>query len=251
MEDIVLYFSLKYNGDFKRIYEALSQKEKIDLEEQQRLKSSLKSRYTTLFSDDYPERLKNIQNPPFVLYYYGNIHLCNDSCIAVVGMRDASDYGRSCTSTLSESLVKKGYTIVSGMAKGIDTIAHQSAIIHQGNTIAVLGTGIDYCYPLSNERLYECLKNEQLVISEYPFKTTTSRKQFPMRNRIVVGLSRSVLVTEAKLKSGTMITVGYALEQGKNVYCVPGRISDHEGCNALIQQGAYLIKNANEIIELE
>ena len=137
------------------------------------------------------------------------------------------------------------------MAKGVDGVAHQTAIDHHGKTIAVLGTGIEYCYPYCHKDIYEQLKKDHLVISEYPFMTSPQRKLFPFRNRIVAGLSQAVLISEAKRKSGTMITVGYALEQGKDVYAVPSRIDDYQGCNAIIQQGAKLILNVEDIIEDE
>ncbi|MEG0684819.1 MAG: DNA-processing protein DprA, partial [Coprobacillus sp.] len=139
MEELVLYFSLKYEGDFQRIYDALMRKERIDEELKHELKKKLKCHYTTLFSDDYPKMLKEINCPPFVLYYYGDISLVNQKTIGVVGMRDVSEYGRAATHYFTTDLVKENYVIVSGMARGIDKIAHQCAIHNQGKTIAVLG----------------------------------------------------------------------------------------------------------------
>ncbi len=247
MEELVLYFSLKYNGDFSRIYEAIVNKEPINEFLKNELKSKLKCKYTTLFSSDYPEVLKQINCPPFVLYYYGDLSLVKKDTIGIVGMRECDEYGRHATSYFASSLVDKGYVIVSGMAKGVDTIAHMSAIEKKGKTIAVLGTGIEYCYPKENKDLYDILKTEHLIMSEYPFSTSPSKKLFPYRNRIVSALSDKVLITQAKLKSGTMITAGYALEQGKDVYCVPGRFYDFEGCNSLISQGAILVNSVKDI----
>ena len=251
MEDIILYFSLKYEGDFMRIYNALVQKEQIDDELKKELKSKLKSKYITIFDDDYPESLKEINCPPFVLYYYGDLTLVNNKILAMVGMRECSEYGKNVASQLAGDLVKEGYTIVSGMAKGIDTYAHLGSVNANGKTIAVLGSGVDYCYPKSNESLYELLKQDHLIISEYPGLTKPTKTTFPFRNRIVAGLSEGVVVVEAKRRSGTMITVGYALEQGKDVYAVPSRINENEGCNTLIQQGAKLILDVKDIIEEE
>ena len=251
MEELVLYFSLKYHGDFQKIYKALMNKEKVDEELRCELKKQLKSSYTTIFSHDYPQMLKTINCPPFVLYYYGDLSLVKGKTIGVVGMREMSDYGKEATQHFVEELVERNYVIVSGMAKGVDAIAHQSAIDYQGKTIAVLGTGIEYCYPWENKVLYDCLKENQLIMSEYPFKTAPQKKMFPSRNRIIAGLSRSVLLTEAKVRSGTMITAGYALEQGKDVYCVPARFNDYAGCNELIKQGAKLVTNVQDILEDE
>ncbi len=248
MEELVLYFSLKYKGDFKCIYQALLDKEPIDELLKNELKKELKCHYTTLFSHDYPECLKRINCPPFVLYYYGDLSLINNKTIGVIGMRDCDEYGRHATTYFTEKLVHNGYVIVSGMARGIDTIAHITSIENGGKTIAVLGTGIEYCYPKENMKLYEILKKDHLILSEYPFKTSPSKKLFPYRNRIVSALSEKILITQSKLKSGTMITAGYALEQGKDVYCIPGRFYDYNGCNHLINQGAILVNSIKDII---
>ncbi len=251
MEELVLYFALKYEGDFQKIYNALLNKERVDENLKIELKRRMKCQYTTIFSLDYPEQLKNINCPPFVLFYYGDLSLVKNKLISVVGMRDLSNYGQKATEYFVRELVKESYVIVSGMARGIDTVAHQTAIAQGGKTIAVLGTGIEYCYPKSNKMLYEMLKKDHLILSEYPFMVSPQRKLFPFRNRIVSGLSRAVLISEAKLKSGTMITAGYALEQGKDVYCVPARFYDWQGCNELIKQGAKLVTNIEDIREDE
>ena len=243
MEELVLYFSLKYNGDFQKIYNALMNKERVNERLKVELIKQMKCQYITIFSDEYPELLKQINCPPFVLYYYGDLSLLKTKTIGVVGMRQMSDFVKD--------LVQNGYTIVSGMARGIDTVAHQNAIAYGGKTIAVLGTGIEYCYPKENGLLYEELKEHQLVLSEYPFYTAPQKRLFPFRNRIIAGLSYSLLISEAKQKSGTMITAGYALEQGKEIYCIPGRFDDYEGCNELIKQGARLVSSAQDIMEDE
>lgn len=249
MEETLVYFSLKYNGDFDKIYQALERKEKVDKALKEELFTKLKSKYTTIISDDYPTMLKEISCPPFVLFYYGNLDLVNLKCIGVVGMRHPSEYGIKATKEIVSDLVLKDYTIVSGMALGIDAIAHTSAMNALGKTIAVLGSGIDYCYPKTNLEIYEMMKENQLIISEYPGKLVPKKINFPRRNRIISGISESILVTEANLQSGTMITVGHALEQGKDIYCIPGRINDPAGCNSLIQQGAKLVMSVNDIID--
>ena len=249
MEEIILYFALKYAGDFDKIYQALERKEKVDDELKEHLFKELKSKYTTIISDDYPAALKEINCPPFVLFYYGDLNLVNTKCIGVIGMRQPSDYGIEVTKTIVSKLVLENYTIVSGMALGIDAMAHQSAMNVLGKTIAVLGSGIDNCYPLKNKAIYEIMKVNQLVISEYPGNLIPKKINFPRRNRIISGLSESILVTEANERSGTMITVGHALEQGKDIYCIPNRINDSSGCNRLIQQGAKLVMDISDIVD--
>lgn len=249
MEEILLYFSLKYQGDFDKIFRALEQKEKVDLNLKEQLFKTLKSRYTTLISDDYPESLKQINCPPFVLYYHGNLQLVNKKCIGIIGMRRPSSYGVKMAKKFANELSDENYVVVSGMALGIDAIVHQSAIENQGQTIAVLGSGIDYCYPKSNLKLYQTLKKDYLVVSEYPDDLVPKKENFPRRNRIISGLSESILVVEANRKSGTMITVGHALEQGKDIFAIPSRIDDAPGCNSLIQQGAKLVLNVADIID--
>ena len=197
MEEIILYFALKYAGDFDKIYQALERKEKVDDELKEHLFKELKSKYTTIISDDYPAALKEINCPPFVLFYYGDLNLVNTKCIGVIGMRQPSDYGIEVTKTIVSKLVLENYTIVSGMALGIDAMAHQSAMNVLGKTIAVLGSGIDNCYPLKNKAIYEIMKVNQLVISEYPGNLVPKKINFPRRNRIISGLSESILVTEA------------------------------------------------------
>ncbi|MBO6047150.1 MAG: DNA-processing protein DprA [Erysipelotrichaceae bacterium] len=249
MNEIVLYFALKYKGQFDAIYQALKEKEPVDTVLQQELLARLKSRYVTILDDDYPERLKTMTCPPFVLFYYGDLSLANNHTISVIGMRNCSDYGRQVTQQLVGELVKEDLTIVSGMAIGIDGIAHETAMEQGGHTIAVLGGGIDCPYPKRHKYLYEAIKANHLVVSEYPFDNMPRRDGFPKRNRIIAGLGETVLVTEANLRSGTMITVGFALEYGKDIFAVPGRLDDAPGCNFLISQGAILVQDVSDIIE--
>lgn len=249
MEEKALYYSLKYGGHYQKIYDALINDEAIDEKEKEQLFQQMKCRYTTIYSQDYPEKLKTINYPPIVLYYYGDLSLVDHQTIGIVGRREVDDYGIKVTKELSGHLSKAGYTIVSGLAKGVDGIAHKEAIKQGGKTIAILGSGIDYCYPLRHQHLYNEIKNNHLLMSEYPLLSQPQKHKFPFRNRIVAGLSDSILVTQAHEKSGTLITVGYALEQGKDVYCVPSRIDDPKGCNLMIQQGAKLVMNVMDIIE--
>lgn len=249
MEEILLFFALKYNGDFQEILKALQRKEKVSDEERREAVKRIQSKYTTIISDDYPEALKEIACPPFVLFYHGDLNILKNKCIGIIGKRVPSEYGASVTDKIVCDLVKNEYTIVSGMALGVDTLAHRAALNNKGKTVAVLGSGINYCYPKRNRELYVSLKNDHLIISEHPNDYVPQAKDFPTRNRLISGLSESVVVTEAERRSGTMITVGHALDQGKEIYCIPSRITDPIGCNLLIQQGAKLVLNVNDIIE--
>lgn len=249
MREVLLYFSLKYKGDFSLIMKALKQKEDVDEKLFEQLTLNLHSSYVTIIDDDYPRAFKNIGYPPFVLYYYGNLSLAEQKSISVIGMRQASSYGLETTEFMVKDLVDNDFTIVSGMAKGIDSMAHRSAINHRGDTIAVLGSGIDYVYPYSSKDIYDELKRNQLVMSEYPGDEKPHKQYFRNRNRLISGLGDALLVIEASKRSGTMITVGYALDQGKDVFCIPARITDAIGCNYMIQQGAKLVMNIDDILD--
>lgn len=207
----------------------------------------------TILDEDYPVSLKNIYDPPAVLYYKGNKRLLNYSkIIAIIGCRYCSKYGENVSKKFSNDLVHAGICIISGMAKGIDSASHIEALKQKGKTIAVLGSGLDRVYPKENIKLYnEIIKNEGLIISEYVIGTNANKMNFPARNRIISGLSDGVIVVEAKEKSGTLITVDFALEQGKDVFVVPGNItSDNSfGTNELIKQGARCVTSAEDVIE--
>lgn len=252
MEDILVYFAIKYEGDWDRIYKAISMKEavnKIDVDE---TISKLENDYFTILSENYPEFLKNVIKPPFVIFYKGNIDLLNENKlkISVIGSRDNSEYGRQMCQQIVEGLVKNDVTIVSGFAKGIDSISHQIAIDNNGNTIGVFGCGIDLCYPSSNIKLYQdVIDGGGLFISEYPGMVEVSRDKFPLRNRIIAGLGHGIAIMEAKQKSGTMITVREGLDIGKDVFCVPQQANLDSGCNYLIKNGAKLIETAADILE--
>lgn len=194
-----------------------------------------------LGNEKYPENLKHIYSKPQELYVLGNENILSNKSIAIIGCRDCSKYGAQNAYKFGYELAKKGLCIISGFARGIDTYAHLGAVKAKGKTIAVLGCGLDVVYPPENERLYaEILKNNGAIISEYPLGTKPEKHHFPTRNRIISGLSDGVLVIEAKKRSGSMITVEHALDQGKTIYALPGNItSDNSyGTNELIKEGA-------------
>ena len=201
---------------------------------------------------EYPESLKRIYDPPIVLYANGNLNLLNNKSIAIVGCRLCSVYGKIITKKLAYNLSEKNITIISGMARGIDSYAHIGALEAKGLYVYLLGSGIDVIYPKENERLYyEIIRNNGLILSEYIVGTKPIPINFPRRNRIISALSNGVLVTEAKIRSGSFITVDFALEQGKEIFSVPGNINsaNSEGTNSLIKQGAKLVTCVEDILD--
>ena len=202
-------------------------------------------------SEEYPERLKSIFLPPLMLYYYGSLPKEDTPSLAVIGARNCSVYGEEIAASFSKQLASAGIQIVSGMARGIDAAAGRAAINEQGSAYAVLGSGVDVCYPRENKLLYSCLKERGGVISEELPGTAPLSWNFPKRNRTISGLSDAVFVVEARENSGSLITVSYALEQGKEIYAVPGRIYEKltEGTNRLIQEGAYLVREPEDILQ--
>lgn len=199
---------------------------------------------------DYPERLKKIPDPPYGLYVKGRFPENDLPSVAVIGARDCSEYGNYVAAALGNVLGKNGVQVISGMARGIDGISQNAALEAGGSSFGVLGCGVDVCYPATNRALYERLCECGGVISAYPPGTEARPGNFPPRNRIVSGLSDILVVVEARNKSGTLITVDMALEQGKDVYVVPGRVTDRlsDGCNALIRQGASVFVSPEELL---
>lgn len=201
--------------------------------------------------ENYPKLLKEIYDPPITLFAKGNIKLLQKDCFSIVGCRDATSYGIEQAKKMSYNLSKNNIVIVSGLAKGIDNAAHIGTLMQNGETIAVLGCGVDIIYPKENIETYKKIIQKGLVISEYIVGTTPEPQNFIARNRIVSGLAKGILITEAKLKSGTMITTDFALEQGREVYVMPGRVdsAQSEGTNELIKQGAKVVTNSDDILE--
>lgn len=206
----------------------------------------------TIENNIYPQKLKEITNPPKQLYLEGNVQLLNENSIAIIGSRNCSENGKQLTRKFAYELSKQGLIIISGMAKGIDTIAHEETINAKGKTIAVLGSGFNNIFPKENSKLYKkILENEGLIISEYAPEVQVQSKQFLERNRIVSGLSIGVLVIEAGYRSGTSVTAKIAKKQSRKVFVLPHEINDKYGVgtNKLIQKGAMLVTSTKDIIE--
>ena len=215
------------------------------------LVESLRDRVITLSDDEYPSMLKEIIDPPLALHVRGNVELLTRVCIAVVGSRRATPYGINAAAQLSKQLAGAGLVVVSGLARGIDAAAHHAALEAGGTTIAVLGTGIDVVYPRGNARLFQRIASEGLILSEFAPGTPPKPEHFPIRNRVISGLSRGTVIVEATNRSGSLITARMAAEQGRDVFAVPGSIfsAGSEGTHRLIQYGAKLVHDANDVLE--
>jgi len=203
----------------------------------------------TMYEDAYPAPLCDIYDPPVLLFFYGSLPKKEDICLALIGSRRASAYGRQVAEIVARDIAYQGIWVVSGMARGIDSICHKAAISANGKTLAVVGTGIDIVYPRENVSLYQEIIGHGAVISELPLGAPPLSSHFPQRNRIISGLSRGVVVIEAGEKSGTLLTVDYGLEQGKDIFAVPGPITSSlsKGTNRLLQQGAKMVTTAEDI----
>ena len=208
-------------------------------------------RFVTPLDAEYPERLLHIHAYPMGLYVRGKLPAPQLPAVAVVGARGCSEYGSQLAETFSELLAKEQVQIISGLALGIDGAAHRGALKAGGDTYGVLGCGVNICYPSAHYKLYGQMLARGGVISEFPLDTGPLPMHFPMRNRIISGLSDAILVVEAKEKSGSLITAELGLDQGKEIFAVPGRVTDHlsGGCNRLIQQGAHMAISPNDILE--
>jgi len=237
--DLKLAEYIKKGGEAEvaRVQVSLIKKHKID--------------YLFIWDKIYPPLLKQIPDAPVILFYRGEFKDQHRKSIAIVGTRTPSNYGRTVTTELVRQLVGNGLTIASGMARGIDSIAHQVAIQNGGETLAVLGCGVDQCYPPENHELFQKIPRHGAVISEYFLGTGPDAVNFPKRNRIISGLSLGTVVIEAGERSGALITAFYALNQNREVFAVPGNINSpkSQGCNRIIKQGAKLVQTVEDILE--
>jgi DNA processing protein len=242
--------------DERAIERLVEARERLDLDRELAQVAALGIDLLTLDDPSYPVALRNIENPPPLLYVKGALTAADNIALGVVGTRMPSVYGQNVTERMVTELVAVGFTVVSGLARGIDTVVHKAALAGGGRTVAVQGCGLDTVYPAENRRLAREIveKGQGALISEYPLGTGPEPGNFPPRNRIISGLSQGVLVTEAGHKSGALITANYALNQGRPVFSVPGNITNptSAGTNGLIRKGAALVTAVEEILsELE
>lgn len=228
----------------------LRQRSTIDPQAEEGRAESLGMRIVTMDDQEYPTRLREIHDPPLALYVKGAFTAADRHALAVVGTRHPTRYGTETAARLSEDLVGAGLTVVSGLAEGIDTAAHRAAVTARGRTLAVLGGALDEIYPRSNVALADAIAGSGAVISEFPLGRRPDRTTFPMRNRIVSGLSMGVVLVEAGRKSGALITAREAGEQGRTVFAVPGRVDSPAslGCLDVIRDGAVLVRDVSDIL---
>lgn len=203
------------------------------------------------FESDYPESFRVIHTPPPLIFYRGDIKALDIPAVGIVGSRQATPYGRTVARRLGRELAEAGFVVVSGMARGIDSESHRGCLDAGGKTIGVLGNGVDVVYPRENRILYMNVQQHGLLLSEFPPGTTPEPGHFPMRNRLISALSKGIIVVEAQEKSGAMITVGFALEQGKDVFAVPGPITSvySRGPHQLLRDGARLVNGVEDILD--
>jgi DNA processing protein len=229
----------------------IAQRECVPLADECARAEATDTRIITPLDVEYPEGLRQIHDPPLALYVRGHLRPTDRHAVAVVGTRRATHYGMDSARKLSYQLGKAGVCVMSGLALGIDTAAHEGALRAEGRTIAVIGSGFDHLYPEENATLAQRIAEHGAVMTEFPFARKPDKTTFPMRNRIVSGLSKGVLVIEAGQRSGAAITANQALSQGRSVFAVPGRIDSYAsiGTNALIKEGAYLVTDVQDILE--
>lgn len=228
-------------------------RDQLDLDEALARVQAAGIRLLTWNSEEYPAYLREISNPPPLLYILGELQEIDRFAVAVVGTRRLTSYGRQITRDLVSGLVQNGVTIISGLARGIDAIAHRTALELGGRTLAVLGSGLDRIYPAEHRSIVNQILNGQqgAILSEYGLGTRPEARNFPPRNRVISGLSLGVVIVEAGERSGALITANFALEQDREVFAVPGNISSpaSKGTNRLIQQGAKLVSHADDVLE--
>jgi DNA processing protein len=254
MRDILIFLSAEFDGNWMRIREEIEKKAACNEREIKACLSKVKSNVITMIDSDYPLQLKNMFRPPFVLYYRGNRDLLKyDACLAVIGSRECTEYGKTAAEKLIGEAyeINKGITVISGMATGIDSISQRAAIAKGGKVISVLGSGLDTCYPKESRDVYDyCSGPNGLVLTEYPDWVLPERENFPARNRLIAGLCTSLLVIEGKESSGTSITTKLALEGGKDILAVPNSIlEERDLSNHLIQSGAYACLTGQDIVD--
>ncbi|MCX7857407.1 MAG: DNA-processing protein DprA [Deltaproteobacteria bacterium] len=227
-----------------------SESVKVDLEKEISYLKKIGAHFVTIFEEGYPSLLRQIPDCPIILYVKGSL-LIGENTIGIVGSRRASYEGMNMAEKIGETLSSVGITVVSGLARGIDAAAHKGALMGKGGTVAVLGCGIDICYPSENRWLYNRISEQGLILSEYAPGEPPLAHHFPERNRIIAGISKAILVVEASKKSGALITASLALDYGRDVMAIPGSVFDdaYAGTNSLIKEGARLVDSVEDILE--
>ena len=247
---MIIALAVHYQGDWMKIYNAIVNKETLDEDVADNYIKSIKSGVITVFDPEYPRYLLKTYCPPFVLFYYGDISLIKDfnKNVAVVGSREVSQLGKDNINYIVSGITHK-YNIVSGLAIGIDTVAHQAALNYKGRTIAVLGNGIEYCYPSVNSKLYKIIRKNHLVISEYYGHLPPEANHFHQRNRLIVAFSKGTIIGEAKRRSGTSITATLTMQAHKELLTIPSADIYNSLCNDLIRDGCPVVLSPEDVIE--
>jgi DNA processing protein len=237
----IYYYALKYQGDYTMMVLAIGRQELYEMVEE-------RESFLTIVDEYYPQALRLLSQPPLILFYRGKLELLNIDLLAVVGSRETSAYAKQATEWIISG-VDGEYGIINGFARGIDTVALIKALYCNRKVIMVMGCGLDYCYPKENHHWFKFIQNQQLMLSEYPQGVKPYAKHFPFRNRIIVALSKAVIVSCAKVKSGTMVSANLAIELHKPLWVVPQALFEltGEGCNLLIAQGANMIINDDDL----
>lgn len=247
--EMLIAASLKARGDWEETMRIIHSKEYVQEEEARVLLSKVHSKVVTILDEDYPECFRHCLRSPIVLYYYGDLSLLSDKKrnVAYVGSRDASPYGLEMARYFGGALARRGYVVISGLARGIDAAVAEEVIKERGKTVAILGSGIDCPYPPSSLSLYRRIKLDGLVISEYPNDTPPNPIQFPKRNRLIGGSAILTIIGEASAHSGTLITAGFALSSGADIAAIPFEACKGSVCNALLRDGAFLLDDEDDL----
>lgn len=247
MEEILVYFSLKYQGDFMKILEALQKKEIVTKEERKKALESVECCYTTIISEDYPYALQDIKCPPFVLFYKGNLELLNNDLVNIVGTKKNDEYGKKITQLVVKTLVENDVTLIEENNQGIEKVVVDTVQENNKEAVVVLNDGIG-CE--TNQTLIDSIQQNGLVISEYPGKKRKTKKSSMFSRRLSTGLSSKVIVTQSGIKSESMVSASYALEAYKDVYVFPEAYeSKFKGNNKLIKEGANIITNMEDLVD--
>lgn len=252
--EILIYLSLKYKGQQKDIYNAIKAKEAVHEEEVEKIAAPFLDRVITVIDRDYPDGWKQLRNPSIVSFYEGDRTLLQSSylrrSVTYVGSRDASGEGKRIAREMGRGLAKEGVLLISGLARGIDGEVMRGAMEGKGKIIGISGAGIDIDYPAQNRDIYDYIRKNGLLLSEFPPGVRPHPEFFPQRNRLLAGLGAVIIVGEAERRSGSLITANIAIEQGKDIGAIPTSPFKESGTNALIKDGAYLIDELEDILAL-